>query len=150
MNEVVPLRPQLYAHPPVGVRSLEMNRLEGALGMKKAVLALTTAATIVVTVLAIPSPAEARWRGGGWGGITFDGYAYGPGYYGDPGYTYIGRYAPPYGYGGSPLITGYVPNILYSSSVRPPPYHGGYTRSYAPAFDGPRNSRRVRPAYGYW
>ena len=35
--------------------------------MKKAVLALATAATIAVTALAIPSPAEARWRGG----ITF-------------------------------------------------------------------------------
>jgi hypothetical protein len=149
MNEVAPLRRQLYAHPPVGVRSLRNEPTRRALGMKKAVLALATAATIAVTALAIPSPAEARWRGGGWGGITFDGYAYGPGYYGDPGYTYIGRYAPPYGYGGYPL-TGYVPNILYSSSVRPPPYHGGYTRSYAPAFDGPRNSRRVRPAYGYW
>src|SRR5437899_12957326 len=83
--------------------------------MKKAVLALATAATIAVTALAIPSPAEARWRGG----VTFNGYAYSPGY--DSGYTYYGRYAPPYGYGGSPLITGYVPTILYSTGVRPPP-----------------------------
>ena len=112
--------------------------------MKKAVLALATAATIAVTTLAIPSPAEARWRGG----VTFNGYAYD---YGGPGYTYYGRYAPPYFYGGHP-ITGYVPTILYSSGVRPPDYYGGYTRSYAPAFDGPRYRRRVRPAhaYGYW
>ncbi|MEH2546814.1 hypothetical protein V1283_003459 [Bradyrhizobium sp. AZCC 2262] len=113
--------------------------------MKKAVLALATAATIAVTALAIPSPAEARWRGG----VTFNGYAYSPGY--DSGYTYYGRYAPPYGYGGSPLITGYVPTILYSSGVRPPPYYGGSTRSYAPGFDA-RYRLRVRPshAYGYW
>jgi hypothetical protein len=117
--------------------------------MKKAVLALATAATIAVTALAIPSPAEARSRGG----ITFNGYAYGPGYGydGAPGYTYYGRYAPPYGYGGSPLITGYVPTILYSTGVRPPPYYGGSTRSYAPAFDA-RYRLRVRRshAYGYW
>ena len=114
--------------------------------MKKAVLALATAATIAVTALAIPSPAEAKWRGG----VAFNGDAYGPGYVGPP-YTYYGRYAPPYFYGGYP-ITGYVPTIMYSSAVRPPAYYGGNTRNYAPAFGGPRFSRRVRPAsaYGYW
>jgi hypothetical protein len=35
--------------------------------MKRTVLALTTAATVGITALAAPSPAEARWRGGGWG-----------------------------------------------------------------------------------
>ena len=82
--------------------------------MKKSVLALATAATIGVTALMAPSPAQA-WRGGwGWGGlagglvagaviggIASSAYAYGPGYgyYGGPGYGY-GGYAPAYGYGG--------------------------------------------------
>ena len=84
--------------------------------MKKAVLALATAATIGVTALVTPSPAQA-WRGGwgGWGaglaggliagavigGIASSAYAYGPGYgyYGGPGYGYYGGYAPAY-YGG--------------------------------------------------
>jgi hypothetical protein len=76
--------------------------------MKKAVLALATAATIGVTALVTPSPAQA-WRGG-WGpglaggliagaligGIASSAYAYGPGYgyYGGPGYGYYGGYAP--------------------------------------------------------
>ena len=91
--------------------------------MKKAVLALATAATIGVTALVTASPAYA-WRGGwggGWGGglaggliagaviggIASSAYAYGPGYgyYGGPGYyggyapAYYGGYAPAYGYG---------------------------------------------------
>jgi hypothetical protein len=67
---------------------------ERASDMKKAVLALATAATIGVAALAMPSPALA-WRGGwGWGpglagglvagavigGIASSAYAYGPGY----------------------------------------------------------------------
>ena len=35
--------------------------------MKRTVLALTTAVTIGMTALMVTSPAEARWRGGGWG-----------------------------------------------------------------------------------
>jgi hypothetical protein len=78
--------------------------------MKKAVLALATAATIGVSALVAPSPAQA-WRGGGWGpglaagligaavigGIASSAYAYGPGYgyYGGPGYGYYG--GPGYG-----------------------------------------------------
>src|ERR1700730_10006099 len=74
--------------------------------MKKAVLALVTAATIGTTALMAASPALA-WRGGwGWGpglaggliagavigGIASSAYAYGPGYgyYGGPGYGYYG------------------------------------------------------------
>ena len=92
--------------------------------MKKAILALVTAATIGVTAFAAATPAEARWRGGGgWGGwgpglaggliagaliggIASNAYAYGPGYgyyggpgygyYGGPGYGYYGGYAPAY------------------------------------------------------
>jgi hypothetical protein len=75
--------------------------------MKKAVLALATAATIGVAALVTPSPAQA-WRGG-WGpglaggliagaaigGIASSAYSYGPGYgyYGGPGHGYSSGYA---------------------------------------------------------
>ena len=36
--------------------------------MKGKILALATAVTICMTALTATSPAEARWRGGGWGG----------------------------------------------------------------------------------
>ncbi len=79
--------------------------------MKRTALALTTAVTIGMTALTATSPAEARWRGGGWGpglaaglvgaavigGIASSAYAYGPGYgyYGGyPAYGYYGGYAP--------------------------------------------------------
>ena len=87
--------------------------------MKKAVLALATAATIGVAALVTPSPAQA-WRGG-WGpglaggliagavigGIASSAYAYGPGYgyYGGPGYGYYGGYAPAYYGGYAPAYT---------------------------------------------
>jgi len=108
-----------------------------ALDMKKAVLALATAATLGVTALVTPSPAQA-WRGG-WGpglagglivgavigGIASSAYAYGPGYgyYGGPGYGYYG--GPGYGYYGgyAPVYGGYAPAH----------YNGGY----APAYYGP-------------
>ena len=127
--------------------------------MKKAVLAIATAATIGVTALVTPSPAQA-WRGGwgGWGGglaggliagaviggIASSAYAYGPGYgyYGGPGYGYYGGYAPAY-YGG------YAP--AYSNYGYAPAYYGGYTSSYyAPAYYGSRYRRVVRPAYAYY
>jgi hypothetical protein len=117
--------------------------------MKKAVLALATAATIGFTALAAPSPAEARWRGGFGpglaagligaaviGGIASSAYAYGPGYGyydGYPGYGYYGGYAPAY-------YDGYAPA-----------YYGGYTSSYyATAYYGPRYRRVIRPAYAYY
>src|ERR1700723_1930634 len=106
--------------------------------MKKAVLALVTAATIGITTLMAPSPAQA-WRGGwggGWGGglaaglvgaagiggIASSAYAYGP------GYGYYGGYAPAY-YGG------YAPT-----------YYGGYRSGY---YGGPGYRRVIRPAYAY-
>ena len=111
--------------------------------MKKAVLALATAATIGVAALVAPSPAQA-WRGGGWGpglaagligaavigGIASSAYAYGPGYgyYGGPGYGYYGGYAPAY-YGG------------YA-----PAYYGGY----GPGYYAPVYRRVIRPAYAYY
>src|SRR6202012_5883911 len=105
--------------------------------MKKAVFALATAATLGVTALMTPSPAQA-WRGGwGWGpglaagligaavigGIASSAYAYGPGYgyYGGPGYGYYGGYAPAY-YGG------YAP--AYYNYGYAPAYYGGYRSGY--------------------
>jgi hypothetical protein len=101
--------------------------------MKKTVLALATAATIGVSALVAPSPAQA-WRGGGWGpglgagligaavigGIASSAYGPGYGYYGGPGYGYYGGYAPAY-YGG-----------------------------YAPVYYGPGYRRVIRPAYAYY
>jgi hypothetical protein len=123
------------------------EKLERFPDMKKAALALATAATVGFTALAAPSPAEARWRGGFGpglaagligaaviGGLASSAYAYGPGYgYYDDDYD---GYAPAY-YGG--YYGGY------------PAYYGGYTSSYyAPAYYGPRYRRVVRPAYAYY
>jgi hypothetical protein len=111
--------------------------------MKKAVLALLTAATIGVAALVAPSPAQA-WRGGwSWGpglaggliagavigGIASSAYAYGPyGYYGGPGYGYYGGYAPAY-YGG------YAP--AYYNYSYAPAYYGGYYGPGTGALFGP-------------
>jgi hypothetical protein len=119
--------------------------------MKKTVFALATAVTVGVTALAAPSPAEAHWRGGGWGpgiaagligaavvgGLASSAYAYGPGYgyYGAP---YYGGYAPAYygGYGYNPYPSdGYVRTYYYSGS---------------PAYYGYRYRRVVRPAFAYY
>jgi hypothetical protein len=132
---------------------LKFREKREASDMKKAVLALATAATIGVTALAAPSPAQA-WRGG-WGpglaggliagavigGIASSAYAYGPGYgyYGGPAYGYYGGYAPAY-YGG------YAP--AYYNYGYAPAYYGGYRSSYyAPAYYGPRYRRVIRRAY---
>ena len=113
--------------------------------MKKAALALSTAATIGVSALVAPSPAQA-WRGGGWGvglaagligaavigGIASSAYAYGP------GYGYYGGYAPAY-YGG------YAP--AYYNYGYAPAYYGGYRSGY---YAGPGYRRVIRPAYAYY
>jgi len=131
--------------------------------MKKAALALAAAATIGVSALVAPSPAQA-WRGG-WGpgfaggligaavigGIASSAYAYGPGYgYYGPGYGYYGGgYAPAYygGYGPA-YYGGYAP--AYYNYGYAPAYYGGYRSSYyAPAYYGPRYRRVIRPAYAY-
>ena len=125
---------------------LKFREKRKASDMKKAVLALATAATIGVTALVAPSPAHA-WRGG-WGpglaggliagavigGIASSAYAYGPGYgyYGGPGYGYYGGYGPTY-YGGY---------ADYGSHAAPA-YYGGYAPAYydygyAPAYRGYR------------
>jgi hypothetical protein len=146
--------------------NLRLNcQLEGpgetgrVLDMKKAILALVTAAVVGFTALAAPSRAEAYWRGGGWGaglaggliagaligGIASSAYAYGPGY---GGYGYYGGYAPAYyggGYGGG-YYGGYAPSYYGYA----PGYYGGYTSTYyAPAYY-PRVRRVIRPAYAYY
>src|SRR4051812_50034282 len=101
--------------------------------MKKAALALATAATVGFTALAAPSPAEARWRGGfgpglaagligaaGIGGIASSAYAYGP------GYGYYDGY-PGYGYYGGP------PPALLHAREPPPDYWGETPPLYSPA-----------------
>jgi len=128
--------------------------------MKKTVLALATAATIGVSALVAPSPAQA-WRGGGWGpglaagligaavigGIASSAYAYGPGYgyYGGPGYGYYGGYAPAYYGGYAPAYYGgYAP--AYYNYGYAPAYYGGYRSGYY----GPGYRRVIRPAYAYY
>ncbi len=71
--------------------------------MKKTLMAIATAATLAVTVLAAPQTAEARGgriaagvAAGVIGGALLGGALAGPGYYG-PGY-----YGPGYGYYGGP------------------------------------------------
>src|SRR5580704_3926300 len=127
---------------PLPARRVGVPGTGKASDMKKAVLALATAATIGVTALVTPSPAQA-WRGG-WGpglaggliagavigGIASSAYAYGPGYgyYGGPGYGYYGGYAPAY--------SGYA--LAYYNGGYAPAYYGGYRSSYyAPAYYGP-------------
>lgn len=121
--------------------------------MNKTALVLATVGALGLTSVATTTPAEARWRGGGFGptlaggliagavfgGLASSAYAFGPGYgYGYYGYPrYYGGYAPAY-YGG------YNP---YS--------WGGYTTAYygpgyAPAYYGYRYRRVVRPAFAYY
>lgn len=105
--------------------------------MRKLALVFATAATLGVTSVAAPAPAEAR---GGFGpglfgglvagaligGLASSAWGYGPGYgYYGPGYGY---YGPGYGYYGG----GYAPA-----------YYGGY----APAYYGGYAYRQ--PYYGY-
>src|ERR1700682_4548411 len=99
---------------------VEVPETTEASEMKKTVLALATAATIGVSALVAPSPAQA-WRDGGWGpglaagligaavigGIASSAYAYGPGYgyYGGPGYGYYGGGGPAGFWGGGPACS---------------------------------------------
>ena len=118
--------------------------------MKKAAMALATAAVVGFTTLAAPSPAEAHWRGGGFGpglaggliaaavigGIASSAYAYGPryGYYGGYAPAYYGGYAPAYYGGYAPAYYGYAP---------------AYYGDYAPVYYAPRYRRVIRPVvYG--
>jgi hypothetical protein len=127
--------------------------------MKKTALVLATVATLGLSAVTAPAPAEARGgfgRGlaGGLiagaliGGIASSAYGYGPGYgyYGDPGYGYYGGgYSGYYGGGYAPAYYGgYAPG-----------YYGGYSTAYygddyAPAYYGYRYRRVIRPAYAYY
>ena len=111
--------------------------------MRKSALVLAASATLVLSAVTAPSPAQARYWGhgyGGWGaglvggliagavigGIASSAYGYGPyGYYG--GYpAYYGGYYPAY-YGG------YYP-AYYGGYY--PGYYGGYYRR--PYYAAPR------------
>ena len=120
--------------------------------MRKAPLVLAAAAILGLTAVAAPSPAEARWRGGGFfpavaggliagaviGGLASNAYAYGPGYYGGYGRGYYGGYAPAY-YGG------------YYGGGYAPAYYGGYGGYYRePYVPVVRYRRVVRPAFAYY
>ena len=120
--------------------------------MRKAPLALAAAAVLGMTAVTAPSPAEAHWRGGGWGpglaggllagaiigGIASSAYAYGPGYgYYGGGYPYYGGYAPAY-YGGY-YDEPYYPVVRYRRVIRPAYAYYGGPRFYGPRYYG-----------GYW
>jgi hypothetical protein len=102
--------------------------------MKKTVLAIATAATIGVTALVTPSPAQA-WRGG-WGPGLAGGLIAGA----VIGGIASSAYGPGYGYYGGPGYGGYAPA-----------YYGGYAPyGYAPAYYGGYGYRVVRPADEYY
>jgi hypothetical protein len=110
--------------------------------MRKAPLVLALEATLGLTAVAAPSPAEAHWRGGGFfpavaggllagaviGGIASNAYAYGPGYgyyggypryYGGYAPAYYGGYGPGYGYAPAYYSEPLVPVVRYRRVVRP-------------------------------
>ncbi len=112
--------------------------------MRKAPLVLALAATLGLTAVTAPSPAEARHgffpalagglvAGALIGGLASSAYAYGP-------YGYYGGYAPAY-YGGYPAYYGgYAPA-----------YYGGYASYYDEPFVPVVRYRRViRPAFAYY
>lgn len=115
--------------------------------MRKAPLVLAVAATLGLTAVTAPAPAEARGgfvpalaggllAGAVIGGLASSAYAYGP------GYGYYDGYAPVY-YGG------YAP-AYYDAYA--PAYYGGYTTTYyddayVPAYT---YRRVVRPAFAYY
>jgi hypothetical protein len=129
--------------------------------MKKAVLALATAAVVGFTALAAPSPAEAHWRGRGFGpglaggliaaavigGLASSAYAYGPGYYGGYAPVYP-AYAPVYPayYGGyAPAYYGYAPAYYRAPVYYAPRYRRVIRPVIRPAFyGGPRYYNRAR------
>jgi hypothetical protein len=104
--------------------------------MKRAALVLGTVATLGVTAVAAPAPAEAR---GGFGpglaggliagaligDLASTAYGYGP------GYGYYGGYAPAYYDDNAPgYYGGYEP--AYYSGYAPAYYGYGYRRVYRP------------------
>jgi hypothetical protein len=125
-----------------------MGSFKEETSMRKPALVLTAAATLALSTVMEPSPAQARyWGYGGWGaglvgglvagavigGIASSAYGYGPyGYYG--GYpAYYGGYYPAY-YGGyyPAYYGGYYPGYYGGYAYRRPYY--GYRRVYAPRY----------------
>jgi hypothetical protein len=123
--------------------------------MRKALLAVVGATSVIAATISVPSKAEATcygcWAGGAFaagliGGAILANRAYGYGYYGPSyGYGYRGYYAQPYydyapyygygygyGYGYAPAYYGYAPRYYYPSRYYPGsgvrPYRAYYTR----------------------
>src|ERR1700716_140800 len=113
--------------------------------MRKTALVLATAATLGLTAVAAPAPAEAR---GGWGpglaggliaGALIGGIASSADARG-PGYGFYGGYAPAY-------YDDYAYSPAYSGYGYDPGYYGGYASTYyAPGYYGYRYRRGGRPA----
>ena len=121
--------------------------------MRKKVLALATAGTLGIAMVAAPASAEARgWFGpaviGGvaagalFGALASPAYAWGPyGYYGGYSPYYWGGYAPAY-YGGFGFGGGFYPGYYHPYTT--------VTVGYAPEYYGYRYRRVFRPAYAYY
>ena len=103
--------------------------------MRKPLIALTAASTIVIATVATPTTADARW---GWWGPALGGLVVGAligaaltrPYYAYPyyGYGYGYGYAPAYyGYAYAPAYS-YAP--AYYGYYAPRPYYGYYARPY--------------------
>ena len=77
--------------------------------LRKALIATTAAVALTVGTVAVPSSAEAHWRGGGWGlGLGLAGLAIGTGIALAATTPYYGGYYPAYGgYGYGPYAYGY-------------------------------------------
>jgi hypothetical protein len=115
--------------------------------MRKAALIIASAATLAVTAVTAPAPAEAR---GGFGpalaggliagavisGIASNAYGYGPsyGYYGGYGPSYYDGYAPAYYSGYAPAYYGYAYRRVYRPAYAyyggGPRYFGGWHRGW--------------------
>jgi hypothetical protein len=97
--------------------------------MKKALATLVTVATLGAT--AVSTPAQAYWRGGGWGGVGAGlafGLAAGAIFAGAAAASSPYYYGPGYGYGG---YGGYYPGYAYGPSYGYyPAYYGGYRSAY--------------------
>src|SRR4051794_33293130 len=129
----------------------------------------TIGATLVAASIALAGPAEARWRGGGWGGLGFclaagallggaiaaSAYPYGYGYgYRSYGYGYgyrsYGYGYPPYGYGYPAYRVAYASYPSWGYGYYP---RRAYGYAYAPRLRSyayyPRRSYAYYPRRAY-
>src|SRR5882757_7196124 len=98
--------------------------------MKRAALVLATVATLGVTAVAAPAPAEAR---GGFGPGLAGGLIAGAGYYDGYAPAYYGGYAPAYYGGYAPAYYGYRYRRVYRPAYAyygGPRYYGGWHRGW--------------------